>query len=59
MVGIVSGGLIGGPVGTILIERHRLRRRRGAVRHDPPIAAQIVENQMRAHRRPRAGRRSG
>jgi len=28
MVGIVSGGLIGGPVGTILIERYRLRRSR-------------------------------
>ena len=26
MVGIVSGGIIGGPVGTLLIERHRLRR---------------------------------
>jgi glutamate:Na+ symporter, ESS family len=47
MVGIVSGGLIGGPVGTILIERHKLRRRVGAPRHEePPIAAQIVEAQM-------------
>src|SRR5258707_12127734 len=44
MVGIVSGGLIGGPVGTILIERHRLRRRKGDVHHDPPIAMQIVED---------------
>jgi glutamate:Na+ symporter, ESS family len=44
MVGIVSGGLIGGPVGTLLIERHRLRRPRREVRHDePPIATQIVE----------------
>ena len=25
MVGIVSGGIIGGPIGTFLIERHRLR----------------------------------
>ena len=25
MVGIVSGGLIGGPIGTFLVERHRLR----------------------------------
>ena len=34
MVGIVGGGLIGGPIGTILIERHRLRspRARGAHR---------------------------
>jgi ESS family glutamate:Na+ symporter len=48
MVGIVSGGLIGGPVGTVLIERHRLRRRRGASHaEDPPLATQIVEDQLR------------
>jgi ESS family glutamate:Na+ symporter len=46
MVGIVSGGLIGGPVGTILIERHRLRSRKGDVHHDPPIATQIVEDRL-------------
>ena len=47
MVGIVSGGLIGGPVGTILIERHRLRQRRGATAPvDPPLATQIVEDQL-------------
>jgi ESS family glutamate:Na+ symporter len=46
MVGIVSGGLIGGPVGTILIERYHLRRRTGGPHHDPPIAAQIVEDQL-------------
>src|SRR5262245_26819510 len=47
MVGIVSGGLIGGPVGTVLIERYRLRRRIGETRHaDPPIATQIVEEQL-------------
>src|SRR6185312_3891790 len=47
MVGIVSGGLIGGPVGTILIERYRLRRRLGQTRHEePPIATQIVEAQL-------------
>src|SRR6185295_8626774 len=47
MVGIVSGGLIGGPIGTILIERHHLRRRKG-VQADgqPPLAAQIVEEQL-------------
>lgn len=47
MVGIVSGGLIGGPVGTILIERYQLRRpgRRGAP-SEAPLAAQIVEDQM-------------
>jgi glutamate:Na+ symporter, ESS family len=47
MVGIVSGGLIGGPIGTILIERYGLRRRSGGVRHDAPIATQIVEDQLR------------
>jgi ESS family glutamate:Na+ symporter len=46
MVGIVSGGLIGGPVGTILIERYGLRRRTATVHHDPPIAAQIVEDRL-------------
>jgi ESS family glutamate:Na+ symporter len=29
MAGIVSGGLVGGPVGTFLIERYRLRGQRG------------------------------
>lgn len=52
MVGIVSGGLIGGPVGTLLIERHRLGRRRGAgatsadeasIESEVPLAAQLVE----------------
>src|SRR5215210_232136 len=47
MVGIVSGGLIGGPIGTILIERYGLRRAKGGVPHEPPIAAQIVEDHMR------------
>jgi ESS family glutamate:Na+ symporter len=48
MVGIVSGGLIGGPVGTILIERHQLRRRQPAgTHHDPQLATQIVEGQLR------------
>jgi ESS family glutamate:Na+ symporter len=48
MVGIVSGGLIGGPVGTILIERHHLRRRgaQAAAETEPPLAAQIVEEQL-------------
>ena len=47
MVGIVSGGLIGGPVGTILIVRYGLRRSREEVHHVPPIATQIVEDQLR------------
>jgi ESS family glutamate:Na+ symporter len=47
MAGIVSGGLIGGPVGTLLIERHRLRRPRRSVRHEePPLATQIVEEKI-------------
>lgn len=48
MVGIVSGGIIGGPVGTILIERFRLRRRKGeAVGEGAPLATAIVEEQMK------------
>jgi ESS family glutamate:Na+ symporter len=48
MAGIVSGGLIGGPVGTILIERHQLRRRAVAIQPEtvPPLAAQVVEHQL-------------
>lgn len=47
MVGIVSGGLIGGPIGTLLIERYRLRRpSRPGPPDDPPIAAHIVEEQL-------------
>ncbi len=46
MVGIISGGLIGGPVGTILIERYHLRRPKRETHHDPPIATQIVEDQI-------------
>lgn len=47
MVGIVSGGLIGGPIGTLLIERHRLRPPLREQHHvEPPIAAQIVEDQL-------------
>jgi glutamate:Na+ symporter, ESS family len=55
MVGIVSGGIIGGPVGTILIERYRLRRRKGEVSGDaPPLATQIVEEQLRESATPPA-----
>src|SRR5688572_6987607 len=46
MVGIVSGGLIGGPIGTILIERYRLRQPVRGARQAPSIAAQIVEDQL-------------
>jgi ESS family glutamate:Na+ symporter len=49
MVGIVSGGLIGGPIGTILIERHRLRTDAGrAARREPPLASHIVEDRLDA-----------
>jgi ESS family glutamate:Na+ symporter len=47
MIGIISGGLIGGPVGTLLIERHRLRRAGRRVAHDPPpVAAHVVEQRL-------------
>jgi ESS family glutamate:Na+ symporter len=45
MVGIVSGGLIGGPVGTLIIERYRLRqplRGRGPA-STPELATHVVE----------------
>jgi ESS family glutamate:Na+ symporter len=47
MVGIVSGGLIGGPIGTLLIERYRLRRPRRGDRHGAaPLATHVVEEQL-------------
>src|SRR5215212_4234024 len=46
MVGIVSGGLIGGPIGTILIERYKLRRQKADGHHEPPLATHIVEEQL-------------
>ena len=47
MVGIVTAGIIGGPLGTYLVERRRLRepRRDGADVELPP-ASNIVEEQM-------------
>ena len=47
MVGIVSGGIIGGPIGTWLIERNRLHARPNerAVPGDK-LAAQIAEDQL-------------
>jgi ESS family glutamate:Na+ symporter len=55
MVGIVSGGLIGGPIGTVLIERYRLRHpeRRGSP-GAPPLATQIVETQLKETAEPAA-----
>jgi ESS family glutamate:Na+ symporter len=47
MVGIVSGGLIGGPIGTLLIERFHLRRPSRRPVHAPaPLAAEIVEDRL-------------
>ena len=48
MVGIVSGGIIGGPVGTWLIRRYRQSGRRAEVVHGAPheTAAHIVEDRM-------------
>jgi ESS family glutamate:Na+ symporter len=47
MFGITSGGLIGGPVGTFLIERHRLKKPRLGVRHiEFETAAEIVEQEL-------------
>lgn len=48
MVGIVSGGLIGGPIATLLVERNQLRPARGEPARGaaPPIAAQLVEDRI-------------
>jgi glutamate:Na+ symporter, ESS family len=49
MVGIVGGGLIGGPIGTFLIERYRLASPaaapdRGVSADGPEVAAHVVED---------------
>lgn len=47
MVGIVAGGLIGGPIGTWLIARHQLATPKEAVNgRDPQMAAHIVEEML-------------
>lgn len=47
MAGIISGGLIGGPIGTLLIERQRPGRQSAASPHAPrSSAADIVEDQL-------------
>ena len=49
MVGIVAGGLVGGPVATWLIGRRRLATPKAAPVHIPVVTAQsIVEEQMPA-----------
>lgn len=48
MFGIITGGLIGGPVGTFLIERHKLRKARAHAADTPlVIAEEIVEERLR------------
>ena len=47
MFGITSGGLIGGPVATFLIDRHKLKKPRHGVRHiEFETAAEIVEQKL-------------
>jgi ESS family glutamate:Na+ symporter len=51
MVGIVGGGLIGGPIGTYLIDRDRLAtpgeaQSRGAQATTPDVAAHVVEDML-------------
>jgi len=47
MFGITSGGLIGGPVGTFLIERHRLKKpRTGGRKLEFESATEIVEEKL-------------
>jgi len=58
MGGIVMGGLVGGPVGTFLIERHRLRSAKPSAtpaipvtvaQPEEPDAAPVDEESFRAH----------
>ena len=49
MVGIVSGGIVGGPLGTWLITRTRVRRPQQSVPAVPgrvPVAANVVEDHL-------------
>jgi glutamate:Na+ symporter, ESS family len=43
MVGIVSGGLMGGPLGTFLIDRYRLGMLKVKGAENPEVAAHVVE----------------
>ncbi|MEW6368938.1 MAG: sodium/glutamate symporter [Acidobacteriota bacterium] len=48
LVGIVSGGLLGGPIATYLIDRHRLRRQTSVrSEHKMPVAMNLVEAQLK------------
>ncbi len=46
MVGIVSGGVIGGPIGTWLIERLGTRASKRQHPGEPPLATAVVEEQL-------------
>jgi len=46
MVGIVSGGIIGGPIGTLIIEGQRLRRRHDQAPPPGQVAHEVVERQL-------------
>jgi ESS family glutamate:Na+ symporter len=46
MVGIVSGGVIGGPVGTWLVGRIGARSAKGVPHAAPPLATTIIEEQL-------------
>jgi len=46
MAGIISGGLIGGPIATVLVKRHRLAHADGHPAPSGRIAAQIVEDHL-------------
>lgn len=46
MVGIVSGGVIGGPIGTLLVERHHLRRRGVTGTHAVVAAKHTIDAQV-------------
>jgi ESS family glutamate:Na+ symporter len=47
MFGIICGGLIGGPIGTILIERRRLKKARGHPLETPAVTADdMIEDKL-------------
>lgn len=46
MAGIISGGLIGGPIGTLLVRRHALATPHSTKHTDPPLATHLVEEQL-------------
>lgn len=46
MVGIVMGGVIGAPIATRLIERHKLRTRHAPQPVETPLANEVMEEQL-------------